>query len=205
MKDRYSRRMGTSVPNAELDNEIATHYEVSLQKQFGSLATRLNGYFTRVDDAIQSVIHTPSGLLQNQNVGSFDHRGVELELKYITDTLEAGGNYAYVNVKNKTDDSIKRTDVPKHQLFAYSQIDVGSNIALYGDMKFRKGSFDQIQNGSYVISPTFTTFDLKAIYKATDAITAEVGVKNFTDKLVQYDLGFPIAGREFFANLNYTF
>jgi len=205
MKDRYSRRMGTSVPNAELDNEIATHYEVSLQKQFGSLATRLNGYFTRVDDAIQSVIHTPSGLLQNQNVGSFDHRGVELELKYTTDTLEAGGNYAYINVKNRTDDSNKRTDVPKHQLFAYSQIDIGSNIALYGDIKFRKGSFDQIQNGSYVISPTFSTFDLKVIYKATDAITAEVGIKNLTDKLIQYDLGFPIAGREFFANLNYKF
>ncbi len=66
-------------------------------------------------------------------------------------------------------------------------------------------SYDQIQNGSYVISPTFTTFDLKAVYKATDAITAEAGVKNLTDKFVQYDLGFPVAGREFFANLIYKF
>jgi len=205
MKDRYSRRMGTSVPNAELENEIATHYELSYQKQLGSVSTRLNGYFTRVEDAIQSVTHIPTGLLQNQNVGTFDHRGVELELTYTTDTLEAGGNYAYVNVKNKMDDSIKRTDVPKHQVFAYAQSDLGAGFSIYGDMKFRKGTYDQIQNGSYIISPTFATFDLKAIYKATDAITAEVGVKNLTDKFVQYDLGFPVAGREFFTNLIYKF
>lgn len=205
MKDRYSRRLGTSVPNAELENEIATHYELSYQKQLGSVSTRLNGYFTRVEDAIQSVTHAPTGLLQNQNVGTFDHRGVELEVQYKTDTLEAGGNYAYINVKNKTDESVKRTDVPKHQIFAYVQSDLGAGFSIYGDMKFRKGTYDQIQNGSYVISPTFTTFDLKAVYKATDTITAEAGVKNLTDKFVQYDLGFPVAGREFFANLIYKF
>lgn len=201
MKDRYSRRLGTSVPNAELENEIATHYELSYQKHLGSVLTQLNGYFTRVEDAIQSVTHIPTGLQQNQNVGTFDHRGIELELKYETDTLETGGNYAYINVKNKTNENIKRTDVPKHQIFTYAQSDLGGGFSVYGDMKFRKGAYDQIQNGSYVISPTFTTFDLKAIYKATDTITAEIGVKNLTDKLIQYDLGFPVAGREYFANL----
>lgn len=205
MKDRYSRRMGTSVPNTDLENEIATHYELSYQKQLGSVSTQLNGYFTRVEDAIQSVIHIPTGLQQNQNVGTFDHRGIEIDLKYKADTLEAGGNYAYINVKNKTNESVKRTDVPKHQIFAYAQNDLGSGFSVYGNMKFRKGTYDQIQNGSYVISPTFTTFDLKAVYKATDAITAEVGIKNLTDKLIQYDLGFPVAGREFFANLGYKF
>lgn len=205
MKDRYSRRLGTSVPNAELENEIATHYELSYQKRSGAVSTRLNGYFTRVEDAIQSVTHIPTGLQQNQNVGTFDHRGVELELSYKSDGLEAGGNYAYINVKNKTNPGVKRTDVPKHQIFAYAQSDLGAGFTVYGDMKFRKGAYDQIQNGSYVTGPTFTTFDLKAVYKATDAITAEAGVKNLTDKLVQYDLGFPVAGREYFANLIYKF
>lgn len=205
MKDRYSRRMGTSVPNAELENEIATHYELSYQKQLGKISTQLNGYFTRVEDAIQSVTHIPTGLQQNQNVGTFDHRGIELELKYKTETFETGGNYAYINVKNKTNESVKRTDVPKHQIFAYAQNEIGGGVSVYGDMKFRKGTYDQIQNGSYVISPTFTTFDLKAVYKATDTISAEVGIKNLTDKLVQYDLGFPVAGREFFTNLSYKF
>lgn len=205
MKDRYSRKFNSYVPNPDLDNEVATHYELSYQKNLGAFSTRLNGYFTRVDDAIQSVLHTSSGLLQNQNVGSFDHRGVEAEFNYQSDGLEAGGNYSYISVKNRTNESIKRTDVPRHQLFAYTQVDVGANVALYGDMKFRKGAYDQITDYSYVITPSFTTFDLKTIYKPTAHITAEAGIKNLTDKLVQYDLGFPVAGREFFANIGYTF
>ncbi|WP_310439996.1 TonB-dependent receptor [Sulfuricurvum sp.] len=205
MKDRYSRRLGTSVPNPELENEVATHYELSYQKQLGSVSARLNGYFTRVDDAIQSVTHVATGLQQNQNVGSFDHRGIEAELNYKSDFLEAGGNYAYVNVKNKTNESIKRTDVPRHQIFAYAQTELGSGISLYGDMKFRKGAYDQITDSSYVISSTFTTFDLKMAYKVSTAISAEIGVKNLTDKLIQYDLGFPVAGREFFTNIGYKF
>lgn len=208
MKDRYSRTLKVPplYPNPKLDNEVATHYELSYQKQLGAISTRLNGYFTRVDNAIQQAVYTPDPTyMQNQNVGTFDHRGIEAELNYKSDGLEAGGNYTYISVKNRTNESLKRTDVPKHQLFTYAQMDMGSNIALYGDMKFREGAYDQITDGSYVINPTFTTFDIKAIYKATTAITAEVGVKNLTDKLVQYDLGFPVAGREFFANLGYKF
>ncbi|MGE4472958.1 MAG: TonB-dependent receptor plug domain-containing protein [Sulfuricurvum sp.] len=208
MKDRYSRTLKVPplYPNPELDNEVATHYELSYQKQIGAFSTRLNTYYTRVDDAIQQAVYTPDPTFnQNQNVGRFDHRGIEMELNYKADGIEAGGNYSYINVKNKTDKSIKRTDVPKHQLFAYAQSEIGAGFSVYGDMKFRKGAYDQIADNSYVISPTFTIFDLKAIYKATANVTAEVGVKNLTDKFYQYDLGFPVAGREFFANLSYKF
>lgn len=208
MKDRYSRTLKTPplYPNPELDNEVATHYELSYQKYIGPFTTRLNAFFIRVDDAIQQALYTPDPTFnQNQNVGSFDHRGVEAELSYKTDTFETGGNYTYISVKNCNDESIKRTDVPRHQLFAFAQMDIGSNLALYGDMKFRKGAYDQIQNGSYVISPTFTTFDFNAVYRPTAHLFVEAGVKNLTDRLVQYDLGFPVAGREFFANVGYTF
>jgi iron complex outermembrane receptor protein len=206
MKDRYSRKLNSAVPNPELENEVATHYELSYQKYLGALSTRVNGFFTRVDDAIQSVVYAPNpAYLQNQNVGSFDHRGFETELNYKTDTFESGGNYTYISVKNRTDESVKRLDVPKHQLFAFAQTDIRGGFSLYGNMKLRKGAYEHKADKSYVINPTFTTFDLKAIYKATDAITAEMGVKNLTDKLYAYDLGFPMAGREFFANIGYTF
>ncbi len=206
MKDRYSRKFGTSVPNVDLDNEVATHYELSFQKNIGQYKTRVNAFFTRVEDAIQNVVYAPDpAYLQNQNVGTFDHRGIETELSYKSDTLEAGGNYTYISVKNCDNSSIKRIDVPKHQIFAFAQQDIGYNVALYGAMKFRKGAYEQKLDSSYVINPTFTTFDIKAIYTPTETITAEVGVKNLTDKLYQYDMGFPLAGREFFANIGYKF
>jgi iron complex outermembrane recepter protein len=206
MKDRYSRRLNSAVPNPELANEVSTHYELSLQKQLGAFTTRINGFFTRQDDAIQSVVYAPNpAYTQNQNVGSFDHRGVETELNYKSDRWEAGGNYTYISIKNRTNEAIKQIDVPKHQLFAFVQKELGSGFSLHGNMKFRKGSYEQKADKSYVTNPTFTTFDIKATYKATDAVTAEVGVKNLTDKLYAYDLGFPMAGREFFANIGYNF
>lgn len=206
MKDRYSRKFNSAVPNPELENEVATHYELSLQKQLGSISTRFNGFFTRVDDAIQSVVYPQNiAYVQNQNVGSFDHRGFETELNYKSDGLDAGGNYTYISVKNRTDESVKRIDVPKHQLFAFVQKEILNGFSVHANMKLRKGAYEQKADKSYVINPTFTTFDLKATYKATDAITAEVGIKNLTDKLYAYDLGFPMAGREFFANIGYNF
>ncbi|MFH0709436.1 MAG: TonB-dependent receptor [Pseudomonadota bacterium] len=206
MKDRYSRKFNSSVPNVNLQNEVATHYELSYQKQLGAFSTRLNGFFTRQDDAIQSVVYAPNpAYTQNQNVGSFDHRGIETELNYKSDGLEAGGNYTYISIKNRTNEAIKQIDVPKHQLFTFVQKELGSGFSVHGNMKFRKGAYEQKADKSYVTNPTFTTFDLKATYKATDAITAEVGIKNLTDKLYAYDLGFPMAGREFFANIGYKF
>lgn len=204
MKDRYSRKLGTALPNPDLNAETAIHYELSYQKNAGAFSGRINGFFDRIDDAIESVVVTTDET-QNQNVGSFDHRGIEAELSYKADGLEIGGNYTYISVKNRTDEDIKRIDIPKHQIFAFAQKELGNGFSLYGNMKFRKGAYEQKLDKTYVINPTFTTFDIKAIYEPVTAVTVELGVKNITDKLYQYDIGFPMAGREIFLNVGYTF
>ncbi len=205
MKDRYSRKFNSYVPNVDLKNETATHYELSYLKKYNALTSRANIFLTRVDDAIQSIIHAPSGLLQNQNVGTFDHRGVELELNYKADALEIGGNYTYISIKNRDNGSVEIVDVPKHQFFTFAQKEVAKNVSLYANMKFRDGAYENKLNGTYVTNPNFTTFDLKAIYEPTKNLTAEIGVKNLTDELVRYDMAYPMAGREFFASLEYKF
>lgn len=205
MKDRYSRKFNSYVPNVDLKNETATHYELSYLKKYNALTSRANIFLTRVDDAIQSIIHAPSGLLQNKNVGTFDHRGVELELNYKADALEIGGNYTYISIKNRDNGSVEIVDVPKHQFFTFAQKEVAKNVSLYANMKFRDGAYENKLNGTYVTNPNFTTFDLKAIYEPTKNLTAEIGVKNLTDELVRYDMAYPMAGREFFASLDYKF
>lgn len=205
MKDRYSRKFNSYVPNVDLKNETATHYELSYLKKYNALTSRANIFLTRVDDAIQSIVHAPSGLLQNQNVGTFDHRGVELELNYKADALEIGGNYTYISIKNRDNGSVEIVDVPKHQFFTFAQKEIAKDVSLYANMKFRDGAYENKLNGTYVTNPNFTTFDLKAIYEPTKNLTAEIGVKNLTDELVRYDMAYPMAGREFFASLDYKF
>ncbi|MCX6076494.1 MAG: TonB-dependent receptor [Campylobacterales bacterium] len=83
MKDRYSRKFGTSVPNVDLKNELLTHYELSYQKKINAFVSRTNLFYTKVDDAIQAVSWDQNAsLLQNKNVGTFDHKGIEFELSY---------------------------------------------------------------------------------------------------------------------------
>ena len=213
MKDRYSRKFGTSVPNVDLKNELSTHYELSYQKNINAFVGRTNIFYTKVDDAIQAVSWDQNAsLLQNKNVGTFDHKGVELELSYKQDGLEVGGNYTHITIDNTNNSTIKTVDVPKNQIFIYTQKDIGSGFSLYANAKYRNGAYelntknDKIaSNDTYDINPDFTTFDIKAIYEPTKAITAEIGIKNLTDELVRYDMAFPMAGREFFANLEYKF
>jgi len=206
MKDRYSRKLGTAVPNVDLENEVATHYELSYKKAQGAFSGGVNLYYTRVKDAIQNdPWDQNTSLNQNQNVGTFDHRGGELELAYTQDATQIGGNYSYVSIKNTKDTETKIVDVPKHQIFLFARQELGAGVALYGNMKLRKGAYENKMDGSYVINPTFTTFDLKVSYAPFEALSAEVGVKNITDELVRYDMAYPMAGREFFGSLEYRF
>jgi len=206
MKDRYSRRFGRTAPNVDLDKEVANHVELGYTFAQGSFSSALNLYYSKVEDAIQEEIFTPDpSLMQLQNVGEFEHKGVELDLAYKTETTKVGGNYAYVDVENKDDASIKRTGLSEHQIFAYAQQKVGAGFSLYANMKLRSGVYEQIDDGSYVEMASFSTFDAKVIYEPMASLCAEVGVKNLTDKYVQYNVGFPEAGREYFATLNYKF
>ncbi|MFA6788679.1 MAG: TonB-dependent receptor [Arcobacteraceae bacterium] len=206
MKDRYSRRLGNAAPNPKLENETAIHYELGYQKNYNNFDGGVTGFFTQVDDAIQSVTYTPNpALKQNQNVGSFDHRGVEFDLAYTQDEYKVGGNYTYISIKNKEDNSVKIVDVPRHQIFLFAQKELGAGVSVYGNMKIRKGAYENKLDGTYVTNPTMTTFDVKTIYEATSSLTAEIGVKNLTDELIRYDMAYPMAGREFFASLEYKF
>ncbi|MBN2895499.1 MAG: TonB-dependent receptor [Campylobacterales bacterium] len=206
MKERYSRRLGTAVPNVALKNEIADHYEVGYARQDGALQSGVNLFFSHLKDAIQSVPWDQnSSLKQNQNVGTFDHIGAEVELAYSTDTLTIGGNYTHISIDNTKDDEIKIVDVPKHQLFAFVKGDVGGGVSLYANARYRSGAYENKMDGSYVTNPDFATFDAKVIYTPIAALSAEIGVKNLTDAVVRYDRAYPMAGREYFAALGYRF
>lgn len=204
MKDRYSRKFNSFVPNPDLDKEIANHFELSYNYNNEGVTAGVNAYYSKINDAIQSVKYNAT-LEQNQNVGDFEHRGFELEAAYVNDSTKIGANYAFVDVENKKDSSVKRTGVPKNQVFAYGQQKLGAGFSLYANMKLREGTYNQITNSDYVKMSTMTTFDAKVIYNYTDTIIAEIGVKNLSDELIEYDPGFIEAGREYFATMNYKF
>lgn len=206
MKDRYSRRLGTAVPNVDLKNELATHYELGYKKIQAGLTTGVNLFYTNVKDAIQSEPWDQNtSLMQNQNIGTFDHLGAELELEYAFESARVGGNYTRLHIENTEDNDKEIVDVPKHQLFFFAQKELQKDLSVYANMKHRSGALENKLDRTYATNPNFTTFDVKLTYDATKELRAEVGIKNLTDELVRYDYAFPMAGREYFATLDYRF
>ncbi len=203
MKDRYSRKFGTSVPNVDLKNEKATHYELGYKTMKNGFDFGLNLFYSNINDAIQAQPFSP-GVTQNKNIGKVRHIGSEVELGYKYDGLDVGANYTYINAKNKTDSSIKIVNVPKHQVFAYVQQRLFGGVSLYANTKYRDGGYDGFADAP-IKNKNFITFDAKAIYEASKEISAELGVKNLGDKLYSYDTAFPALGREFFVSLAYKF
>lgn len=205
MKDRYSRKMLKAAPNPDLKNEKATHYELSYQLTKNGFSSTTTAFYSRIKDYIQSVVYEPDPtLFQNQNIGKAIHKGIELDAKYKQDSYTLGGNYTYLDVDMKKN-NLKVIGSPKHQAFLYAQKDIIKNLVIYANAKLRDGSYAQKLDGSYHEVPSFATYDLKLMYNYDKKLSAEVGVKNITDKLYYYDMAYPQAGREFFVSLEYKF
>ncbi len=202
MKERYSRRLGTAIPNPDLEAEKATHYEISYSNMISpDFNFKVNTFLIDIKDAIESI--TVSDLDQNQNVGDFRHSGFELEANYYMQDSEFGANYTYIDIKDKNDTGVQRTGIPRHSSFIYGKYNISSNLAYYANLTYQTGQFSQ-NNGVYYKTGSFAKVDTKLIYNYKD-FTFEAGVKNLFDKNYEYDKGFPEPGREFFANLKYTF
>ncbi len=203
MKERYSRKLGTAIANPDLEAEKAIHYELSYSNKLTSdLNFKTNIFVIDIKDAIQS-IELSSGYDQNQNVGDFRHSGFELEANYYINNSELGANYTYINIHNKTGSVVKRLGIPKHSTFIYGKYNINEKFAYYASITAQTGQYSQ-NSGTYYETSGFATFDTKFIYNY-DNLTLEAGIKNLFDKNYEYDKGFPEAGREFFANLKYSF
>ncbi|RXJ69715.1 TonB-dependent receptor [Halarcobacter ebronensis] len=202
MKERYSEKMGTGLANPDLKEEEATHYELSYSNMLTDyLNLKTNLFLIDYKDAIQSV--TVLGLDQNQNIGDFRHKGVEVELNGTFERLTTGLNYTYIDINNRKDSDYIRTGIPKHSIFLYGKYDLTKDLSLYANLKIEDDTYLQYRDNSYDKN-SYTTVDTKLTYKYDD-ITLEAGVKNLFDENYYYDLGYYEAGREYFINMKYTF
>lgn len=208
IKDRYSYRLGTALPNAALKVEEATHLEV------GYAATLLPGwrgeanlFHSDIDDLIQSVTIAPSACStppcsQMQNIGKGRNDGVELSLDGSAGNWRFGGNYTYLQRKNVSSPNLKPTDTPRHKVFVHTDYQWASwTFTASADAMSRRYS---TSDGKQVAAG-FGVVDLKAAWLWRSDLTVEGGVRNAADKLYAYTEGFPEAGRTWFLQLRARF
>lgn len=211
IKDRYSFRLGSAIPNADLQEERSTNYEIGASGLITS-NTRVSAavFYNDIRDMIQGVTLTPTPAgctapcSQMQNVGRVHGRGIELGLdSSVTDSLDVGLNYTLISRENKTDSSIEFTDVPRQKLLSYAKWRVTGPFTVLGSVEVNSKRYSS-SNGVQQVGG-FGVANLKGMYQFNQAWSAEAGVNNLFDRNYQLIEGYPIEGRNFFANATWKF
>ena len=206
LKDRYSYRLGRSVPNPELKEERADHWEAGYSRSIGS-GTLLDAaaFYSPVHGLMQEFYLRPQ-VYQFRNLGKVAHSGFEFSAR--TDrlrplTLHAG--YAYLNRKNVSLPGVPLVQTPRHSASVQATASLRRRVFLAGDLHFEKGRWDLSEAGRYLRLAGFAVMNGSAIIPLGRRLEAQAGARNLTDRHYYLDEGFPEEGRSFFLNLRYRF
>lgn len=205
IKDRYSYRMGTAIPNADLKMERANNYEVGYSDLLaGRWLGEANLFYSDIRDLIQSVRIEPTACstppcTQMQNVGHAEAKGVELSLSGSLGPWDLGGNYTYLDRVNLSDPTVRLTDTPRNKLFSFGTLHHGawSTTGSVEASSYRYSSTDGSQ-----VAHGFAVANLKTGYRFGNGTVVEAGIRNLFDRLYAYSEGFYEEGRTFFVQFN---
>jgi len=210
IKDRYSYKLGTALPNPDLKAEKSINYEVGyLGFLLDKFTIETNVFFSDVSDFILSkTIPDPSNpgktINQNQNIGNIYQYGAEFGISgQLLTSLKGGFNYTYLQYQNKSGTD-QLLNIPNHKLFTYLQYFLPLNgLSLLGSVEYngdRYSSSDAVR-----VANSYTLVNAKAIYEMSHGFSIEGGVNNLTDENYALEEGFPLEGRSFFVNVSYKY
>ena len=139
-----------------------------------------------------------------QNIGNVRTKGAELGItNSLTATLEIGANYTLLSRTNVSNPTIKLTDVPRQKLFAYSKWQVSAPLTVLGSVEADSQRYSS-SDGTRIVGG-FGIANVKAMYQFSKSWSAEAGVNNLLDRNYAVIEGYPLEGRNFFANASMKF
>jgi iron complex outermembrane receptor protein len=208
MKDRYSYRLGRSLPNPELNSESAFHIDLNYSAKAGDFFNSDVSFFcSLLDNTIQAVYGVDPGnpsLYQMQNTGKAVFYGVETDISFMpVNSLVLGLQYTYLKRKNQSHPDILFTDVPRHRIFGYLKYDIPGWFYIIFDSGFNSEK-PSTSDGLYVAKGFFLA-NIKASIKVLKAFSIEAGIENLFDANYCYYEGYPEEGRNFNVSLRYSF
>lgn len=202
IKDRYSYKMGTAIPNPDLKPETSNNYELTYTGSFSKkLVLQSSFFYSHITDAILSVSNVQPGKSQMQNTGKAEFMGVELCAKYdISKNLVLSTNYTYIERHNLTNPSILFTDVPYTKIFSYIHYIPIKQISLMASSEYNSVRYSTSYGTK---APEFIIFNSVVSGQIYKFLSIEVGVNNIFDKNYMVSEGYPEEGRNFFVTLRF--
>jgi iron complex outermembrane receptor protein len=208
MKDRYSYRLGRSLPNPSLTSESAFHIDLSYSASAGDfLKSDVSLFCSLLDNTIQPVYGIDPdnlSLYQMQNTGRAVFYGLETDISYMPiASLIMGLQYTYLERKNLSHPDILFIDVPHHRFFGYLKFGKPGLFYILFDSGFNSER-PSTSDGLYVAKGFFLS-NIKASINLMKAFAFEAGIENLFDADYCYYEGYPEEGRNFSFSVTYSF
>ncbi len=206
LKDRYSYRMGRSIPNPDLAEERAGHWEAGYTRSIGA-GTLLDAaaFYAAVHSLMQEFYVRPQ-VYQFRNLGKVTHSGFELSAR--TDRLRPAtlhAHYSYLNRRSVSPPGLALTQTPRHSASVQASAGLGRRVLVAGDAHFEKGRWDLSEGGRYLKLAGFALANASAVVPLGRRWEVRLGARNLADRHYYLDEGFPEEGRSLYANLRYRF
>jgi iron complex outermembrane receptor protein len=209
IKDRYSYRLGTAIPNPALKAEQSDNVEIGVKGAAAALHYQAALFDSKLRDAIQAVNIAPTACnsppcSQNQNIGNARNRGVELSGSYaFSDSVTLQANYTYLDRKNVSQPAVRLTDTPREKLFVSLDYAFAPhwNAIVSSDTESKRYTTSDAKR----IAGGFTRVDAIVRGSISDWFDLRFGVRNALDRLYAYQEGFPEPGRTFFGEIGKNF
>ncbi|NSW46400.1 MAG: TonB-dependent receptor [Bacteroidales bacterium] len=204
MKDRYSYKMGTAIPNVDLKPENALNYEFAYNGVFfEKLQVKPAVFYSRISDVIQNVYNVLPGKTQMQNAGNAEFIGAELSTTYdMAKNIKANLNYTYIERHNLTHPELKFTDVPNHKIMLSLCYKPLEQIEIVLSEEYNSERYSTSYGNK---TSEFTLFNFRVAGKVWKYLYLEVGIDNVFDKNYYLSEGYPEQGRNFYGSLIYKF
>lgn len=211
IKDRFSFRLGSAVPNPDLAPETARHLELAWQQRLGQASLRAALFQADLDDAIENVTIDPAlctapnpTCFQQRNVGQQRNRGVELSLGWAPDAQwQIDAQASFLDRDNRSSPEIRPTDTPDQVYRLALGWQPLQRWKLRADAQ-HETERDSATDGSRK-TEAFTLVNAFVRYQPMPRVGVELGGRNLTDELYAYQEGFFEAGRTWLAQLDYRY
>ncbi|MCC6838660.1 MAG: TonB-dependent receptor [Flavobacteriales bacterium] len=202
IKDRYSYRMGTAIPNPGLSPETADNLELSYT---GRAAKRLfvQGalFYSSITDVIMSISEVQPGKAQMRNAGRAEYAGVEAGLTYdLRKNLSATANYTYIERRNLEDPVLRFTDVPDTKVIGTLTYKPVERLRLIASAEHNSSRYSTSYGTK---ADAFTLLNAFISGKVWKYASVDLGVNNLFDTNYCLVEGYPEEGRNFILTLRF--
>jgi iron complex outermembrane receptor protein len=204
LKDRYSYRLGTSLPNTDLKSEAALNFELSFTISMAeNLNVRPEFFYSYLFNTIQLVSNVQEDISQMQNTGSSEFSGADLSLIYQPiENVRLQVVYSQIKRKNLSNPEILFTDVPKNKIFATAAFTFAKKlfVSVTGEYHAKRNS----SSDGTRISPAFAIANGELSYHFSKYLYADFGISNLFDKNYTLEEGYPEMGRNIYGALHFN-